>query len=147
MIGSLLNEDDRNAILARLSKLTPDTPRLWGSLDASRMLCHIADQLRVALGDIAAKRADSFLKRTLLKWLVVNTGFQAPPGKVATAPEMLISKPAEWAKDLADCQQLIVNVGSGAASAVHPAFGSLNAAEWGRLCWKHLDHHFRQFGL
>jgi hypothetical protein len=146
-MGSLLNDGDRNAILARLGKLTPDTPRLWGSLDAPRMLCHVTDQLRVALGAIPAKRTDSLMKRTLLKWLVVHTGFQPPPGKIATAPEMLTSKPAEWAQDLADCKQLIVNVGAGAANAVHPAFGPLDATEWGTVCWKHLDHHFRQFGL
>jgi hypothetical protein len=83
----------------------------------------------------------------LLKWLVVNTRFQAPPGRVQTAPEMLTSTPADWADDLAACERLIVRVASEDTSAVHPAFGPLDPQEWGKVCWKHLDHHFRQFGV
>lgn len=146
-MATLLNDEDRDAILARLEKLTPGSTREWGTLDAPRMLCHVADMLRVALGDLPARQTGSFLKRTLVKWLAVDTGFQAPPGKVQTAPEMLSSKPAGWAEDLASCRQLIARVGAGRATAVHPAFGPLDAAQWGRLSWKHLDHHLRQFGL
>jgi hypothetical protein len=29
----------------------------------------------------------------------------------------------------------------------HPAFGSLPNWEWGRLMYRHIDHHFRQFGV
>jgi len=29
----------------------------------------------------------------------------------------------------------------------HPYFGKLTADEWGILCWKQMDHHFRQFGV
>lgn len=147
MTRTLLNDEDRNGILARLEKLTPESARRWGTLDAARMLCHVSDALRVALGELPARRTGSLLKRTLVKWLAVDTAFQAPPGRVQTAPEMLSSKPGEWARDLASCRQLIERVGSGDAHAVHPAFGALDAAEWGRLSWKHLDHHWRQFGI
>jgi hypothetical protein len=30
---------------------------------------------------------------------------------------------------------------------VHPFFGRLSGDEWGRLIYKHLDHHLRQFGV
>ena len=29
----------------------------------------------------------------------------------------------------------------------HPFFGELSLEEWGRLQWKHLDHHLRQFSV
>ena len=29
----------------------------------------------------------------------------------------------------------------------HPKFGPLTQSEWGRLAWKHRDHHLRQFGV
>jgi hypothetical protein len=125
----------------------PDTKALWGRLDAPRMLCHVADQMRVALGDIPSKPVHSFLTRTLLKHVVVNTGVKAPRGKIQTAPEMLTSQPAKWDADLAACLELAERVGRGSARAVHPAFGPLSPEEWGRLCWKHLDHHLVQFGV
>jgi hypothetical protein len=110
------------------------------------MLCHVADQMRVALGDIPAKPVHSLATRTLLKHLVVNTGFPAPRGKVQTAPEMLLTQPASWASDMSACVELAERVGKGSARAVHPTFGPLSPEEWGRLCWKHLNHHLVQFG-
>jgi hypothetical protein len=29
----------------------------------------------------------------------------------------------------------------------HPSFGALPNWEWGRLMYRHIDHHFRQFGV
>ena len=34
-----------------------------------------------------------------------------------------------------------------AARQTHSFFGRLSGDEWGRLMYKHLDHHLRQFGL
>jgi hypothetical protein len=28
----------------------------------------------------------------------------------------------------------------------HPFFGKLNNKDWGRVTWKHLNHHLVQFG-
>ena len=30
---------------------------------------------------------------------------------------------------------------------VHPFFGPLTGKQWGETQYKHLDHHFRQFGV
>lgn len=85
--------------------------------------------------------------RTLLKFLVVNTGFQATRGKEQTAPEMLRSQPISWEADVSACRELVERVARRSARAVHPMFGPLSPSEWGRLCWKHLDHHLVQFGV
>jgi hypothetical protein len=145
-IGTLLNNGDRSLILQRLQRVRPDATPAWGSLTAPRMLCHIADQMRVALGDVATKPVHTFATRTLLKFLVVDTGLKPPRGKIKTAPEMLASQPTSWEADLAACVDLAERVGRGAASAVHPTFGPLSPREWGRLCWKHVNHHLVQFG-
>jgi hypothetical protein len=28
-----------------------------------------------------------------------------------------------------------------------PSFGKMTAKEWSNQFWKHMDHHFRQFGI
>jgi hypothetical protein len=111
------------------------------------MLCHVADMMRVALSDLPTKPTYSFLSRTLVKSLVVNTGLKPPRGKVQTSPEMLTSRPSSWEADLSACVELVDRVADGTANAVHPAFGPLSPQEWGRLCWKHLNHHLVQFGV
>ncbi|MFN8547103.1 MAG: DUF1569 domain-containing protein [Candidatus Eisenbacteria bacterium] len=143
---TLLNETDRARILDRLRRVRKDSAPAWGTLTAPRMLCHLGDQMRVALGDAPTRPTHNLLTRLLLKNLVVNTGMAAPRGKVQTAPEMLLSAPSSWDEDLATCLALAERVARGEARAVHPAFGPLSSAEWGRLCYKHLDHHLTQFG-
>ena len=143
---TLLSDADRAQIVARLRRVTPDRGPLWGTLTAPRMLCHVADQLRVATGIIIGRHRDSLVRRTVIKWLVIYSPLEAPPGKVQTVPEMLSTASTTWLVDLATCERLIEEVGRGRANGRHPAFGPLSAHEWGRLSWKHLDHHLRQFG-
>src|SRR5690606_31642201 len=71
---SLLTPADRDAILGRLRRLRrlqPDQPARWGRFTAPAMVCHLADQLRVALGDLSTRRHDNLASRTILKWIVV----------------------------------------------------------------------------
>jgi hypothetical protein len=80
----------------RLQRVRPDAEPAWGTLNAPRMLCHLADQMRVALGDLPTKPVHTFASRRLLKLLVINTGLEPPRGKIQTAPEMLTSQPVAW---------------------------------------------------
>ena len=145
-VGTLLDRDDCAALIQRLQRVRPDAAPAWGTLTAPRMLCHVADQMRVALGDVPCQPAHTLATRTLLKFLVVNTGLRPPRGKIRTAPEMLASQPATWDADVATCVELARRIGAGSAHAVHPTFGPLSPEEWGRLSWKHVNHHLVQFG-
>jgi hypothetical protein len=111
------------------------------------MVCHLSDQLRVALGDLPARPRGSLLSRTLFRWLIIHTRVQAPPGKVKTLPEMLTTAPGEWPADLTRCESLLERVATATILSPHPAFGALARTEWGVLTWKHFDHHLRQFGV
>ena len=146
MSATLLNATDRAAIIARLRRVTPDRAPLWGTLTAPRMLCHVTDQMRVATGIIIGRHRDTLLRRTVLKWVVVRSSMQPPPGKVQTVPEMLSTVPTSWDADMATCIRLINEVGLGKGIGRHPAFGPLTPRDWGRIGWKHFDHHLRQFG-
>jgi hypothetical protein len=145
-LPTLLNPIDRGGILSRLRRLDSSQQPLWGRLTAPQMICHLADQLRVAVGDLPTRRTDNLASRTILKWLVVYSPMQAPPGKVQTAPEMLTTQPSSWSADLQAVESLIQRLGTTPTQAVHPFFGPLTHGGWGRLAWKHLDHHLRQFG-
>jgi hypothetical protein len=144
---TLQAQSQRELILQRLHRLTPDSRPSWGTLTAPRLLCHLSDQLRVGLGDQPVTRHDTALSRTLLKWLVVYSPLRAPPGKVTTAPEMLTTAPGRWKTDLERCASLIQRLAETPTTAVHPTFGPLSHDGWCRLAWKHLDHHLRQFGV
>ena len=146
-VPTLLDAAERARIVERLCRVSPQARPAWGGLDAPRMLCHLNDALRIGLGELPCKPTHNVLSRTLGKALVVNSGLKPPRGKIKTAPEMLTSCPAAWDADLAACVQLVERVGAGQATAVHPAFGPLTPEEWGRISWKHVNHHLVQFGV
>jgi hypothetical protein len=143
---TVLNPAERESILQRLRQLRPSTRPRWGTLTAPRMLCHLADQLRISLGDLPVQRVDTLPRRTLLKWLVVYSPLRPPPGKIETAPEMLTTAPTTWEEDMAQVESLVARLAATPTTGVHPSFGPLSHGGWGRLEWKHLDHHLRQFG-
>ncbi len=43
---------DRQAILDRFGRLSPEARPKWGSLDAPRMVTHVTDGIRASIGDL-----------------------------------------------------------------------------------------------
>ncbi len=148
MPRTLWNEGDRLAIAARVAQLTPDTRPLWGSFDAPQMVCHITDTLRWATGDVRCEPKRSFLRYPVIKTLVM---FHLPwPKGVPTSPE-LIARPTGGLAG-AKCSAFSRRWTRSDKRPIegpwpeHAAFGRLSGAQWGRLLYRHTDHHLTQFG-
>lgn len=144
---SILVEQDRRALLARFHRLTPQHHPLWGGLGAKKMVCHLGDQLAVALGDIPSEPKGGLLTKTVAKWLVLYVPFPAPKGKINTVPEMLATEPSDWEEDTARFESLLSRLVDAKKVAPHSVFGRLTHSQWGTLAAKHIDHHLRQFGV
>jgi hypothetical protein len=144
---SLRNPDDRAALVDRIGRLTADSERRWGTMNAQQMVCHVADQMRVALGDVDCRDRSSLMSRTLLKWIVIYLRPPVPKGKIRTVKEMLRTPPAELEADRAALIELIDRLADATELAPHPVFGRLGPRQWGTLAAIHLDHHLRQFGV
>ena len=118
-------------------------------MHAAQMVCHVADQLRVALGELDTAGKPGLLRFRPLRQLFVYW-LPWPKGRIETAPEMLTTMPLEWHDDVSTLHALIEKVGKRAPVvkwAMHPMFGPLSGREWGVLSWKHLDYHLQQFGV
>jgi len=144
---TVLDEAERHALLERVGRLAPGFTPVEGSLTAQRMLCHISDQLAVALGDIPGTRRDTSFTRTFGKWFVLYAPVRIPFGRVGTVPEMLTTEPSEWAADVARVESLLMRFVDADRVAAHAVFGRLTHREWGILTATHIDHHLRQFGV
>lgn len=132
-------------------------------MSAARMVCHVTDHLRLALGDVPVQAADLQIRiggrripvgRGMLWFkpsrIVMVHWLPWPKGWVGAAPEMLRTTPGEWSADITRLHETIERAGARDAAdewGAHPVFGRLSGREWGRICWKHLDYHLRQFGL
>ncbi len=53
MPPSMFDPAVRARFQERIRSLGPDTQRRWGLMTSSQMVCHLIDQLRIALGELA----------------------------------------------------------------------------------------------
>jgi hypothetical protein len=134
----------------RFGKLTPDTKGLWGKMTVSQMLAHCKEPFKVALSDKPQPRM--FLGR-LIGWVAKSKLYNDKPwGKnLPTAPNFVIKDERDFEMERTELMKLVAafyHAGEkGIGDKVHPFFGRLTAKQWGISMWKHLDHHFKQFGV
>jgi len=140
---------DRGALLARLAGLGPDAPRAWGRMDAPGMLAHCSMGVEAATGDLVLHRP--FLARLigpLFKGLLL--GPKPYSRNSPTHPHLRFpehgSFEEEKARLVAALGKFVAEGPAAAARRPHGFVGAVTGEQWGRLQWKHLDHHLRQFG-
>jgi uncharacterized protein DUF1569 len=149
---NLADPAQRAAVVERLRRLAPDSPRQWGRMTPHQAICHLSDSFRGLMGTKALSSVATPLSRTLIKWIALNAPMQWPHG-VKTIPEVDQeiggTKPVDFLRDRAELEAVMERFVSkkGDESQPHPIFGHLTTAEWQRWGWRHMDHHLRQFGV
>lgn len=144
---TVLEEADREALLRRVASLTSASARQWGSFTLEKMLCHLCESMRMALGELPVKpKGPRPFRAFPLKHLLL---YVAPfPKGAPTAPELLAGTPGGLEADRARLAELLRRLGTGPTEGIgpaHPLFGPLSWREWGLAMYKHTDHHLRQF--
>jgi hypothetical protein len=139
----------RDALLGRAANLAPDRRPLWGRFTAPQMVCHVSASLRQGLGELDAGPPVGLLTWPPLNWLVIHV-LPWPAGKGKSPPAFLATQPVGWESDLGSLRELIGRFSARGPDADWPpslALGRISGRSWGVLQHKHLDHHFRQFGV
>ncbi len=146
---SLFDANDYAEIVSRIEKFQPNSPRLWGKMDASQMLAHCNGAMKIAVGDMKLKRI--FIGRLLGGIFKKKFLGEKPLDKNSpTAKQIVIIDEREFEKEKAELLSLVKRFHEGgekkATTHPHSFFGHLTPKEWGTSQWKHLDHHLSQFG-
>jgi hypothetical protein len=137
----------RRELQRRLTRLAPARAPLWGRMTAPRMVVHVADALRMALGDLPVAAKATPLCLPVIKQLAIYV-LPFPKG-VPTAPELLARVPAAWNSEMVTLSALIERFAERPVAGPwprHPVFGTMSGRAWGVLAYRHCDHHLRQFG-
>ena len=145
-------DTELEVVLPIFDKLRETTPALWGSMSSQRMVEHLVDVIRIAIGEnpqpllIDEEKLPSML-RFLESDKPMAKEIQVP---FATADMSLRHEEIELAIDeyidvYLTFEELYEN--NPDLTHIHPYYGPLNYAQWKRLHAKHLTHHFNQFGL
>lgn len=120
-------------------------------MHAAQMLCHLVDSFRIPLGEAAARPTWTPFRFFAARWLFVHL-LPWPKGKLPTMREFQQTQPARWEDDHRAWEAALsrfVARGRDPKShwSPHPAFGAMPNWEWGRMVYRHIDHHFQQFGV
>jgi uncharacterized protein DUF1569 len=147
MYGTLFDARNRQFILGRVSRLTPESPRRWGTLTVGRAVVHMADQLRMAFGEIKASTPYGPLRFAALRYLSIHV-IPWPKGRIKAPGDAFRNSPTELAADAEQLRTLIERFGAQSPDAQwpqHAMFGQLTGKDWGVLAYRHLNHHLTQF--
>jgi len=152
MSGNINNTDSRNELINRLDKLKPDMPPLWGKMTSEQMLSHLNDAFRCAMGmkSLQTNGYPSWLqypaRLIFVHWIKWPKGLPAPPefqaDRGGSSPRDLETERA-FLKTMLDvfCERPEDKF------TPHPVFGKMNKKDYGKMLYKHSDHHLRQFGV
>lgn len=149
---SLFNPSDHEYLRQRLGLLTPTARRRWGRMSSHQAVCHLCDWFRGVLGDRPIPGTPPSWRVRIVRFLAFTTPLPWPRG-FRTAPEQDQEKggtpPEEFASDVAALEALMAQFAEhrGEGLTPHWRWGQMPRAMWGRYGYRHIDHHFRQFGV
>ncbi|WP_445381422.1 DUF1569 domain-containing protein [Robiginitalea sp. IMCC43444] len=145
---SLLETDGYEDIKSRLKKLQPEKKPLWGKMDAAQMVWHCQIPLQVGIKNKLPKKKGNLLMRLFFKKSLYN---DKPWRKnLPTIPSARATESKDFNQEYGKLLELVDtfhHLKSRESWNPHPMFGSLTSEQWGKLEYKHLDHHLRQFDL
>lgn len=138
------------SLLERMGNLRPDTKPVWGKLSADGMLFHCTAGMRMALGELEVLPKISFLAAWPMKKLII---YVVPfPKSAPTSPELLPVSEVDFTEAKAQFAETLERMVAAGGDpdfrwAPHAAFGRLTPKDWGCLIDKHIEHHWKQFGI
>lgn len=148
---TLRDESCRDELVARINSLRADAKPAWGKMNVEQMLSHLVQGNELPFVASVPDRS-SFVSSNVIKPLVLYV--MPIPKEVKTSPQMDQQQegrpPLGFDVDKALLIESIDKLGSVPADhdcLGHPFFGPMSAKQWGRLAYKHMDHHLRQFGV
>ena len=146
----IFDEKDRDALLVRLTKLKHDQAPGWGKLTAPRMVAHLGDQLRMALGDLVCERIPGIWHNPVFRSAFLYIPGLAREKNQVGPPEAFSTPPTTWEADLQAVRTLMGRLADKDPAGQwpdHPNLGRMSRRTWGVFTYAHFDHHLRQFGV
>ena len=147
---NLLNPGDYETLVQRVNTISSFSENLWGRMTVNQMIVHLKDQLDIALGHMPAKAQGNVLFHTIIGKYLALYVIPWKKNKLATPAEMDADKKGMVVTNFESDKHLLLirmkEFMDATTFAPHPFFGKMNKKDWGRLAWKHINHHLVQFG-
>ena len=145
---SLFDESTYSEVQDRINKIESNKSPLWGKMTAAQMFSHILVPVEVALEKKPPVGKPNFLMKLLFKKMMYDDRL--------FKKNMPTPKPfrIEEDKNFQEAKYKLIAVVNEAYRQrdqknwpKHPIFGDFTTEQTGKMLYKHLDHHLRQFDV
>jgi hypothetical protein len=143
-----MTKDKIEIFFLRIDKLTLQHKALFGKMNVHQMICHCADQFRLAFGEKKAREYGRVDPNEIIA--LARSGKTAPTPKGFDQVEGEGTKPLDFNEDKETLKKYIIKFSELPADykfSTHPYFGDVDRKWWESLVNYHLDHHLKQFGV
>ena len=145
---SIFEEGVASEVKERINQLDTTSQAHWGKMDVGQMLYHCQLPLNIILekNDYGLK-PNWFAKTFFKKSMYSNKPWRK---NLPTMPMFRITDARSFETEKQELLNLVNELESQRNRndwKEHPSFGKLTKDQWGKMQYKHLDHHLRQFGV
>lgn len=148
---SLFDTSTQQEVLQRIDNLNNNTKAQWGKMNVDQMLKHCQGPLEVAIENKQLNSKIGFMKKIIFKAFKPTMYNDKLWGhNIPTVKEYVITKGHNFDTEKIELKKVIHEFSALKAKdnwPKHPLFGRFTPEQWGKLQYKHLDHHFRQFNV
>jgi len=147
---SLFETEAHTEIITRINNLTETSKAEWGKMNVGQMLTHCQKPFEVINGDLKMEAKIGFFKKFIFS-LMKSVMYNDKPWRknIPTGEGFVISEEMDFTPE----RDKLINLANDFNKrkdqkewAPHPVFGKFTAEQYGKMNYKHLDHHLKQFG-
>lgn len=148
---SLFDTAPYHEILERINQLNENTNPQWGKMNVGLMLKHCQYPLDVANGKLILKEKPHPIKKMMFK-LFKSQMYNDKTWKqnLPTVQDFRVNSFDSFEEEKTRLLNVISEFHKKDLNLHwpdHPFFGHFTTEQWGKMQYKHMDHHLRQFGV
>lgn len=144
---SLFEAETYAETLARIDALQIDSKKLWGKMTPGQMAWHCQFPVKIGVENKNKGNGNLFVRLFFKKSMYNDKPWRK---NLPTSPALKAKEEKDLAIEKAKLRQLVTdfyNCKERKDWNPHPLFGKLTHDQWGKMQYKHLDHHLTQFGV
>ncbi len=144
---SLFDQSTHNEILKRIDSLHENSERQWGKMTPGQMAWHCQFPLAIGVKNKNQGNGNLFVKLFFKKQMYNEKPFRK---NLPTAPNLKAKEPKDITNEKTKLKDLVnqfYECRNRTSWNPHPLFGKFTHEQWGKVQYKHLDHHLKQFGI
>ena len=130
----------------RINSVCQEDKAKFGQMNVNQMICHCADQIRMALGEVKGLYRENVDMNELRELRAKGKSLPTVDGLDQTAGQG--TRPTTLENDkiiLIKYIEKFIECGDDFSFHFHPFLGDMDRKKWDNLIIYHLDHHLKQF--